>query len=156
MASKTQRYNNPLALIQKKPDKWVGLTGSINGFLSFDTVENGIRAGIINLHNTYFKRGLLTPEQIIPIYAPDSITNNGNNYIKFFGKYGINPNTVINDNNIVNFILGICEFEAGYQFVHRTQVENELKKLDIPFEKQTNLNFIWVIFLILLLLTVKL
>jgi len=65
---KTIATKNPFALIQKVPSKWVGLKGTQpNGFLIFDTTNNGLRAGWINLHNTYFKRGRDTLKEIIPV-----------------------------------------------------------------------------------------
>jgi hypothetical protein len=52
-------YNNPMAIIQARPDQWVGLIGSDNGKLKFNAMSNGLRAGIINLHNAYFKKGVI-------------------------------------------------------------------------------------------------
>lgn len=57
-----QRNNNPFALIQLSPSNWVGLVGTDEGypagFLKFDSPVNGVRAGFINLYNTYFSKGL--------------------------------------------------------------------------------------------------
>lgn len=63
-------------------DKPIGL------FLVFDELDNGIRAGMKNLVNGYFKRGINTVDKIINRYAPSSDGNNTNSYI----------------NNVVNYI----------------------------------------------------
>jgi len=56
-------------------DKPIGL------FLVFDELDNGIRAGMKNLVNGYFKRGINTVDKIINRYAPSSDGNNTNSYI---------------------------------------------------------------------------
>lgn len=108
-------------MIQKVPSKWVGLkTPEPGGFLVFDSKINGLRAGWINLHNTYFKRGRNTLNAIIPVYAPDSVLKSGgNNYIKYIsGKYKI-PATkkITSSQDIFNLGKGITEFEAGKPWI---------------------------------------
>lgn len=69
--------NNPFAIIQEVPSAWQGLTGSAtDGFLTFQSPMWGVRAGFINLINTYFNRGLDTIEKIFPVYAPLGHGNN--------------------------------------------------------------------------------
>lgn len=69
--ARPQVNNNPFALIQKKPSPWQGLKGAqSDGFLTFENPMYGIRAGFINLVNTYLKKGIDTIEKIFPIYAP--------------------------------------------------------------------------------------
>lgn len=79
-------YNNPLAIIQRPADKWKGLVGSDNGKLKFDTMENGVRAGVINLYNGYFKRGNNTLIGIFERYAPKSDGNDPLNYANIVAK----------------------------------------------------------------------
>ena len=66
-----KKHNNPLALIQPVPSNWQGLQGSTaSGFLIFQTPVWGVRAGFINLVNTYLNKGRNTIEKIFPVYAP--------------------------------------------------------------------------------------
>ena len=66
-----QANNNPFAIMDTTPDPWKGLKGkAVDGFLIFDNPINGVRAGFINLTNTYLKQGYNTIEKIFPKYAP--------------------------------------------------------------------------------------
>jgi hypothetical protein len=76
-------YNNPMAIIQARPDNWQGLVSSDKGKLKFDAMSNGVRAGIINLHNGYFKKGNNTLLGIFKVYAPSDGGNNPLNYANF-------------------------------------------------------------------------
>jgi hypothetical protein len=74
-----KKNNNPFALIQSKPDPWRGLVKGSTGLLKFETPALGMRAGFINLVNTYLRRGLKTPAEILPKYAPAGHGNNDPN-----------------------------------------------------------------------------
>lgn len=58
-----EKNNNPFSILQIRPSQWRGLVGTEkNGYLKFDSVLNGARAGFINLiqqvnagHNTIEK-----------------------------------------------------------------------------------------------------
>ncbi len=54
---------------------------SIGTFLVFDNLNNGVRAGMKNLVNAYFNRGVDTINDIITKYAPPSDNNNTADYI---------------------------------------------------------------------------
>ena len=143
-------YNNPFALIQAKPDNWTGLVG-VNkdtrdnipdGFLMFATKEDGMRAGLINLYNVYFKpnNGVTTIAAIFPRYAP---TGHGNNdpqqYIRSASKIsGIPANKIINFANtkdIVSLSKAIYTVEAGKNWINdtdtATQYESVCKRFGI-------------------------
>lgn len=131
--SKTQQTNNPFALIQTYggASRWKGLAGQrADGFLVFDTPRNGIRAGFINLVNTYFKRDRNTIASIIPVYAPDSVKPDGSNpYISFIEKQlKINRNQKIDYKTqpdlLFNLGLAIVQFEAGKQWVSKQDFTN--------------------------------
>jgi len=90
--------NNPFALIQQVPSKWQGLTGKRpNGFLQFADPVSGVRAGFINLINTYINKGLNTIEKIFPVYAPKGHGDNDPKaYINNVAKLsGIPKNKII-------------------------------------------------------------
>lgn len=107
--------NNPFALIQKTPDPWKGLTGKDSrNLLIFDKLENGVRAGYINLRNTYLRRGLNTPSLIFPVYAPKTPNQNPDNYIKLIEQFtGIKANDPITENNLFLLGKGITRVETG-------------------------------------------
>lgn len=128
MASLTQQTNNPFALIQKygKPSPWKGLKGQReSGFLVFDTVENGLRAGFINLYNTYFKRGRNTIGTIIPIYAPEKDKSKVESYMNFLQKFtGFGRNQVIQGpDQVLLLARGIIQFEAGKSWIQIDKIE---------------------------------
>ena len=80
-------YNNPMAIIQPVPDKWQGLVGDDRGRLKFTSMPFGVRAGVINLYNGYFKKGNNTLKGIFEVYAPSG--HGGNNplvYAQTVGK----------------------------------------------------------------------
>lgn len=54
---------------------------SIGYFLVFDNLQNGVRAGMKNLTNTYFKVGIDTVATIINKYAPPSDGNDTASYV---------------------------------------------------------------------------
>mgnify|MGYP000719443881 CR=1 FL=1 len=117
MGNLAKQWNNPLALIQKKPDNWNGLVGvTSGGFLKFASVSLGARAGYINLVNTYLSRGRNTIAQIIPIYAPKGHgANNPDAYISALSKFtGIGPNEKIKPNQLFKLGLGIARVELGF------------------------------------------
>jgi len=128
MASLTQQTNNPFALIQKygKPSPWKGLKGQReSGFLVFDTVENGLRAGFINLYNTYFKRGRNTIATIIPVYAPEKDKRKVEAYIRFLENY-----TKWDRNKVISIPTetlllgrGIIHFEAGQAWIPEREIQ---------------------------------
>lgn len=118
MGNLAKQWNNPLALIQTKPDNWNGLVGvTSGGFLKFASVELGARAGYINLVNTYLSRGRNTIAEIIPIYAPlGHGANNPDIYISALSKFtGIAPNEKIKPNQLFKLGLGIARIELGFQ-----------------------------------------
>ena len=79
-------YKNPMALIQKSPDDWDGLEGDDNGRLKFKEMKYGVRAGVKNLKNTYFSKGIgdTTLIDLFKKYAPSGHgANNPSNYADF-------------------------------------------------------------------------
>lgn len=117
--TKPQRNNNPFAIIQSKPSNWRGLAKDTGAFLKFDSARWGVRAGYINLVNTYLKRNLNTIAKIFPVYAPASDGNKPEKYIEFVEKFtGINRNESITDTEQLYAIgRAIERVEAGKSWV---------------------------------------
>jgi len=59
--------NNPFGLVVSG-SQWQGELPSGNMWEKFDTMENGIRAGLINLKNGYFNKGLNTITEVLNVY----------------------------------------------------------------------------------------
>ena len=96
----TSRDNNPYNLRPNSGAQFNGVIGkkegfnngvSIGFFVVFDTLENGVRAGLKNLERYFTKRNLNNIRDIVNVYAPKD-DGSGNkidnvNYIKFVVKY---------------------------------------------------------------------
>jgi len=121
--TKPQRTNNPFSLIQKNPDKWRGLVKSDSkGFLIFDTVINGVRAGFINLFNRYYLRGLDTVDQIIPVYAPP-FENDTEAYIRNVCTWtGFKPDQILTPIDFLTLGKAIIRMEAGKMWVSEKEL----------------------------------
>ena len=134
MANLAKLYNNPLAIIQKKPDQWQGMIGHTSGgFIKFSSIAYGARAGYINLVNTYLSRGRNTIASIIPIYAPKGHgANNPTKYIELLSELtGIAPNEKIKPSQLYKLGLGIARVETGYN-----PSESDMKKgFDLALER---------------------
>ena len=129
--------NNPFALIQVKPDNWLGLIG-VNkdsrdiipdGFLIFDTKQNGLRAGLLNLYNVYFRRndGISSIEKIFRTYAPAGHGNNDpGQYMDTAQKLsGIPKNKLFpftNKQNVIKLSRAIITVEAGKNWVTDAEI----------------------------------
>lgn len=116
--SKPQRSKNPFSLIQKNPDAWRGLVkADSKGFLEFDTVVHGVRAGFINLFNRYFLRGLNTIEEIFPVYAPP-FENDTEAYIRQVSKLtGFTPDQILSIDDYFHLGKAIVKVESGSNWV---------------------------------------
>lgn len=111
-----KQNNNPFALFQLYPSNWLGLIGkNSNGFLQFDSVANGVRAGFINLYQRYLKQGLNTIDKIAPVYTGSL---NWNAYAMGLSQIsGLNIEAEINDSNVLKLARAIERMEEGEQWV---------------------------------------
>lgn len=112
------RNHNPMNLRYVESIKWLQQIGGDDaGYARFETVEYGIRAGVKNLINGYFNRGINTPQTIISRYAP-SHENPTDNYITFISdRLGVTPTTVLQptQETLTKLAKAIIEFENGIQ-----------------------------------------
>ena len=74
--------NNPLNIRYSAGNNWKGQREPHNGFCSFDTLHNGLRAAAKLLRNYIELRGCNTIELIVSRWAPSN-ENNTENYIRF-------------------------------------------------------------------------
>lgn len=127
-----QQSNNPFAIIQKNPSAWQGLEGSTSsGFLIFSSPVWGVRAGFINLVNTYLNRGLNTISKILPVYAP--LGHGGNDPEAYIANVvritGIGRNQPITTQEELKALgRAIITVEEGYFWVRSSDFEEGFRK----------------------------
>ena len=133
MAAWALAYNNPLAIIQARPDKWEGLVGSVNGKLQFDAMSNGVRAGIINLYNGYFRKGNNTLIGIFTTYAPlGHCGNSPITYANFVSsQIGVPINQALDfEQVVVPLSLAIIRMETGTTIPENTYLRGLYAGMD--------------------------
>ena len=114
------RNNNPFNVIIT-PDKWKGkVKGKDTKFETFDSIENGIRAGIIDIVGDICKDKDNTISKLIEKFAPRT-ENNTTAYITFLaGQTGKKADEILTDKNgqidfnlLVKLAVGIIRKENG-------------------------------------------
>jgi hypothetical protein len=107
------RNNNPLN-IRATTDNWRGKVGADDaGFVVFDDVHNGLRAGVIILKNYREKYGLNTISAIISRWAPSN-ENDTQSYIDSVARQtGINANQALDVSDYPAVIAAMIRHENG-------------------------------------------
>jgi len=127
------RLNNPLGMIYSEFNKWQGQTGSDGYLCIFESPEFGIRAGMINLRNGYFKKGFNTIEKIIRKYvgtkAPENVVQN---YINKVAKgLNISKDTPMMAGLIPALAYELHIFEAGGKYFEKSDFTHIYSKYNI-------------------------
>lgn len=106
------RNNNPGNLRYGTP--WNGVTGQdSDGYATFDTLENGIRAMGVDLL-TKIGRGLNTVAGIVSVYAPPSDNNPTEIYIDQVAAWsGFNPHQQLTRADMPALAAAMIRFENG-------------------------------------------
>ncbi|MHB8131096.1 MAG: hypothetical protein ACYDEX_19115 [Mobilitalea sp.] len=126
MASRGMRNNNPFNIRFSILNRWQGLVGEDKkegekaGFCKFDTLESGVRAGVITLKNGYFKNHM-SIFNIVNKYAPTDDNNNVNNYVNHIVKYSPDFSPGYIPKNLHDYVLvckAIVRFEQGFDAVN--------------------------------------
>lgn len=119
MASRGFRNNNPGNVRPLSGGrKWIGQTGvdyagSKEGYVIFDSMQNGFRAMARDLQ-VKINRGLNTIEKIIPVYAPAADNNNVGAYILAVSKNsGIAHNKPIAREDLSKIVAAMARHELG-------------------------------------------
>lgn len=110
------RNRNPGNLKELPGDttQWLGERATDDDpiFEEFDTFEHGIRA-IGRVLDSYQRRGIVTVEQIIATYAPDT-ENNTRAYVRSVeAQTGLLANHVVTDADRVALVAAIIKHENG-------------------------------------------
>lgn len=128
--------NNPFNVV-KSSSKWQGKLPAVPGtdFEKFDTLENGIRAGLINLRNGYFAKGLDTPAKIINKYSPAHGKGNNvastENYKSYLAAQVHGDRTAINDSlkgHELETAFNMIYWENGFDVVSWKELQAINKK----------------------------
>lgn len=108
------QFNNPFNIRYNAANNWQGQTGKTErGFVKFDTLSNGLRAGL-KLLNTYVNgHNLNTVSKIINRYAPPSDNNPTENYIKYVENAVGKSSISWNKSDIKKLGEAILFFENG-------------------------------------------
>lgn len=110
--------NNPFNIVANAANKWNGKTTKEGAtFESFDTIENGVRAGIKLLKNYISKLGRNTVRSIIEHYAPRT-ENDTENYIAFVCReMDVKPDQVLTADKETLWKLSeaVCKMENGFE-----------------------------------------
>lgn len=112
--------NNPFNLRYNHINRWKGMTGHNKGFCVFESMDYGIRAGIITFRTYINKYHLTDVESIIMRFAPSS-ENNTSNYISYVRSNilasGHDPNVIVDIHYITFYIFcqSIMMFESWYR-----------------------------------------
>lgn len=111
--------NNPANIRYSKNNRWLGLSGSVNGFCEFDTLEHGLRALVLILCKYIYVYKLTSVKGIISRFAP-STENDTSNYIRFVSDFlrdrGINPDSLsLQLGDIELLVSAICRMESGFK-----------------------------------------
>lgn len=102
------RNKNPFNIIKSNPPQgWLGaLPESQNTdprFLQFDTMEHGIRAGLILIRN-YIRQGHNTPERIINRFAPSTENHTAAYIIQVCQRACFQPTEIVNYHDRDRFV----------------------------------------------------
>ncbi len=119
VSSRGYRNNNP-GNVRPLPagKKWQGQVGvdhagSVEGYVIFDKMENGVRAMTRDL-KVKIGRGLNTIEKILPVYAPEEDNNDVEAYIKSVSsKSGVAADKVISASDLPKIITAMMRHELG-------------------------------------------
>lgn len=127
MQSRGHRNNNPFNIIKTKISwfgKLEGLFSKDSKFESFETLEAGIRAGLLNLKNGYQKKGFSTPKSLIERYAPsyDNSAESQKGYIAAVAKGAFFNSTITNRvlrtrEEWLRAAFAMLRFENGYDVI---------------------------------------
>lgn len=114
LSNSYKHTNNPFNI--RGTDKWQGKIGiNQSKFVVFDTLQNGLRAGIKNLRTEIVINKNNTIEKLISEYAPKSDNNKTEAYIQFVSKeLAIPRNQKLTVDNIDKLGKAILKMEHGY------------------------------------------
>jgi hypothetical protein len=108
------RNNNPFNIEFRSSIDWIGQIGTDGRFAIFNTAENGIRAGMINIRTKFTRDGANTVRSLLNILSP-SFENPTESFVFFVsGRLGVSPDQPLDyDKVIIPLSKAIVTFENG-------------------------------------------
>jgi hypothetical protein len=106
--------NNPLNIRYLSSNAFNGQVGNHDGYGQYDTLQNGVRAGGLEL-DSYYRRGLNTISKIVSTWAPSS-ENNTVAYVNDVSqRMGVAPTEPLSwPEDKVDLIQAMAFHENGY------------------------------------------
>ena len=122
------RNNNPFNL-EFREIGWVGEIGSDGRFSVFDTAENGIRAGMINIHTKMVRDGANTVRSLLTLLSP-AFENPLEAFIQFVAqRLSVSPDQpLVYGQHIIQLSQAIIQFENGQQPFSFDELEAALQR----------------------------
>lgn len=122
------RNNNPFNL-EHRNIGWIGEIGTDGRFSIFDTAENGIRAGMINVHTKMTRDGANTVRKLLTLLSP-AFENPLENFIQFVSRrLNVAPDQPIQfHSSIRELSKAIIQFENGQQPFSDAEIEAALQR----------------------------
>lgn len=120
--------NNPFNIRATK-SKWIGQSGSKDGFCTFYSLTYGVRAALYLIHRTYWIRRWHTIRQIIYHWAPPEDNNRTDEYIifvvNFMRDYGYNVSDAaiphfFDRQKLLVFLNAMAKIETGSEISEAT------------------------------------
>ena len=126
--------NNPLNIRFSSLNKWKGLQGVNKGFCVFQSMDYGLRAGIITLRTYINKHHLTDVEDIIKRFAPSS-ENNTSAYISYVSNVvccaRCNPcDIVFGSLGFCVMVAAMCKYESWYD-CSANDIKNIINKFNL-------------------------
>lgn len=105
--------NNPLNIRYSGFNHWLGQCGESKGFCVFDSMDYGLRAGLVLLCRTYRWKGYINIRQILGRFAPPS-ENDTDKYIEYVScKSGIPREKFLSTiKEYAHVLSAMCYFES--------------------------------------------
>jgi hypothetical protein len=106
--------NNPLNIRYLSANAFNGQIGNHGGYGEYDTLQNGVRAGGLEL-DSYYRRGLNTITKIVSTWAPSTENNTGSYITDVSQRMGIAPSEPLSwPEDKVDLIQAMAFHENGY------------------------------------------
>lgn len=124
------RNKNPFNL-RLSYTEWQGqIEGKDKDFCVFKSMEYGLRAGLVNLYNGYFKEGL-TIRELINKYAPSS-ENDTESYIRRVSAMsGVDPGVVPDQDEWLSVASEILKYENGQNVATPEELKNIARSFNL-------------------------
>lgn len=96
IVSRGIRNKNPFNIEWSRSNTWLGQRGSDGRFCIFDTIDHGVRAGLLLLMNYYTKYRLDTPFLVLHRFCPDGTIGSYLENIRVLSGYELDSDTKLN------------------------------------------------------------